>query len=131
MYIGFNWKYSIVKLLICAYICIYVCISIYIYIYIHKYIYFLNSFFCVTPVYWLSDKPLFSKFWKRALCYRSGIFLWVQFQKISELQFCHAGTTHEQQSCQFKKFTGTLKMNIFLLNFANTFLLLQRTIAKK
>ena len=37
---------------------------------------------------------------------------------------------HARQSFHIQKFTGALKINIFL-RFANTFILLQRTIAKK
>ena len=48
----------------------------------------------VRRVEWVIE--LFCDFLKRALCCRSSIFLWVQFQKIGEFHF--------------KKFTGTLKM---------------------
>ena len=43
----------------------------------------------------------FCYFRKRALCCQSGIFLWVQFQKIGEFGRAHA--THARQSFHFQK----------------------------
>ena len=55
-----------------------------------------------------SDLPLFWDFRKWTPCCRSGIFLWVPFQKIAQAR----------QIFHFQKVTGTLKM-IFFTKFAS------------
>ena len=49
-------------------------------------------------------------------------FLWVKFQK--------SANSAARQCFHFQKITETLKINIFLWKFANTFLIHQRTLAK-
>ena len=72
----------------------------------------------------------FLQFSKMDHCCRSVIFLVVQFQKIGK--FRHARMeSHTEQSFHFQKNTRTLKLNKdIVILFANTFLLLQRIIAK-
>ena len=103
---------------------------------------FLIKFFFITTVLysvhivyirveWFST---FYDFWKPIHFCSSGIFLGTQFPKIGN--FAHAlaarvsYTVYERQSFHFQKITGTLKINIFMWNFAKTFLIHQRTIAK-
>ena len=83
---------------------------------------------CVHCTVGWSDLTFFCNFRKATRFCWSGIFLGGQFQKSANFATC---ASHAQQSFHFQKTAGTLKMNFCCWKFAESFLIYQRSIAKR